>query len=192
MIEIQPVALDAAIAHQQAITNASHLLSCSDYLLQSLPEETQELPILADLTILLGKVGDEISAARVKFETKEKVPPVAPWRNQQEQEQPQVEGVSLLRNPSLKDSAAYQATCDHVDAALLKTATRKTDQAMDALRNALGLQAAMIEEIDHLADMAGIECKHQAQHLAPAIDALIYEALNTLCGCPTYREPAAA
>ena len=67
MIEIQPVTLDAAFAHQQAITNASHLLSCTDYLLQSLPEETQELPILADLTVLLTKVGDEINAARVKF-----------------------------------------------------------------------------------------------------------------------------
>ena len=69
MIVIQPVSIEAAIAHQQAIQNATHLLSCSDYLLQSLPEETQELPILADLSVLLAKVGDEIQAARMKFET---------------------------------------------------------------------------------------------------------------------------
>ena len=69
MIVIQPVTIEAAIAHQQAIQNATHLLSCSDYLLQSLPDETQELPILDDLTVLLGKVREEIGAARMKFET---------------------------------------------------------------------------------------------------------------------------
>lgn len=69
MIVIQPVSIEAAIAHQQAIQNATHLLSCSDYLLQSLPDETQELPILADLTVLLNKVREEIGAARMKFET---------------------------------------------------------------------------------------------------------------------------
>lgn len=69
MIVINPVSIEAAIAHQQAIQNATHLLSCSDYLLQSLPDETQELPILADLTVLLGKVREEIGAARMKFET---------------------------------------------------------------------------------------------------------------------------
>ena len=69
MIVITPVSIEAAIAHQQAIQNATHLLSCSDYLLQSLPDETQELPILDDLTVLLGKVREEIGAARMKFET---------------------------------------------------------------------------------------------------------------------------
>ena len=88
---IQPVAVEAAIAHSTAITNATHLLSCADFLLQALPEETQELPILADLTVLLGKVGDEISAARVKFEKVEKAaprpftPPQVAQREQQAQ-----------------------------------------------------------------------------------------------------------
>ena len=87
MIEIQPVALDAALAHNNAIQNATHLLSCSDYLIEALPEEVQELSVMADLSVLLAKVGDEISAARVKFQPVEKPAPVAPWRNQQEQEQ---------------------------------------------------------------------------------------------------------
>ena len=77
MIEIQPVAIEAALAHQQAISNATHLLSCADYLLQALPEEVQDFPVLADLSVLLGKVGDEISAARIKFE-KEAAPRPCP------------------------------------------------------------------------------------------------------------------
>ena len=91
MIHDSPVAVEAAIAHSTAITNATHLLSCADFLLQALPEETQELPILADLTVLLGKVGDEISAARVKFEKVEKAaprpftPPQVAQREQQAQ-----------------------------------------------------------------------------------------------------------
>ena len=77
MIEIQPVSFDAAIAHQRAVTNATHLLSCADYLIQALPEDVQELPVMADLTVLLEKVGSEIEAARVKFESAEKPAPVA-------------------------------------------------------------------------------------------------------------------
>ena len=71
MIEIQPVSVETALAHQTAVTNATHLLSCADYLMQALPEDVQELPVMADLTVLLEKVGSEISAARVKFESAE-------------------------------------------------------------------------------------------------------------------------
>jgi hypothetical protein len=120
MIEIQPVAIEAAIAHQQAITNASHLLSCADYLLERFPEDVQEMPIAADLTILLSKVADEVQAARVKFETKEKVPPVAPWRKQQEQENPQTAPFATyeeIHGLPQKDDA-YQAVIDRIDAAL--------------------------------------------------------------------------
>ena len=73
MIEIQPVSFDAAIAHQRAITNATHLLSCADYLIQALPEDVQELPAMDDLTVLLEKVGIEIEAARVKLESAEEL-----------------------------------------------------------------------------------------------------------------------
>ena len=88
MLQIQPVSLDAAIAHQRAVTNATHLLSCADYLIQALPEDVQELPVMADLTVLLEKVGSEISAARVKFESADRPQQEAPWRKTQEQ-QPQ-------------------------------------------------------------------------------------------------------
>ena len=91
MLQIRPVSFDAAIAHQRAITNATHLLSCADYLIQALPEDVQELPVMADLTVLLGKVGSEIEAARVKFEREapqqDSAPLVAPWRNQPQAEQ---------------------------------------------------------------------------------------------------------
>ncbi len=90
---LQPVAIEAAIRHQTAIRNASHLLSCTDYLLQALPEDFQELPVMGDLTVLLEKVAEEIKAARVRFQPVEITPqqdeeaarpaPVAaPWRNQ--------------------------------------------------------------------------------------------------------------
>ena len=88
MIEIQPVTVESAIRHQQAVTNATHLLSCADYLIQALPEDVQELPVMADLTVLLEKVGSEISAARVKFESADRPQQEAPWRKTQEQ-QPQ-------------------------------------------------------------------------------------------------------
>ena len=42
-----------------------------------MPEDVQELPVMADLTVLLKKVGSEIEAARVKFESTEKPAPVA-------------------------------------------------------------------------------------------------------------------
>ena len=74
---LKSVSVEAALAHQAAVTNATHLLSCADYLMQALPEDVQDLPVMADLTVLLGKVGSEISAARVKFESTEKPAPVA-------------------------------------------------------------------------------------------------------------------
>lgn len=229
MIEIQPVAIEAAIAHQQAITNASHLLSCSDYLIEALPEEVQELSVMADLSVLLAKVGDEISAARVKFETKEKPAPVAPWRDQQEQEQPQEE--AKAPRPKVAPSFQYaplapplsaetmrkhreeldreqreeldreqQAriyTANLVDQALQKELEKEANQApLDevgsakrALNIAYGLGLTLQEEIDHLAMMAGIDCHHHAQHLAPAIHAMIIEAL---CQLSEVGEPATA
>lgn len=87
---LQPVAIEAAIRHQQAIGSAGHLLSCADYLLQALPEAVEDLPVIGDLSVLLTKVGEEIQAARVRFQPVEITPQqdaeeeaaarVAPWR----------------------------------------------------------------------------------------------------------------
>lgn len=89
---LKSVTVETALAHQKAITNATHLLGCTDYLLQALPEDFQALPVMGDLTVLLGKVGDEIEAARVRFEPiepqpQDSAPKVAPWRNQPQAEQ---------------------------------------------------------------------------------------------------------
>ena len=84
MIEIS---VESAIRHQQAVTNASHLLSCTDYLIQALPEDVQDMPVMVDLTVLLEKVGSEISAARVRFESADRPQKEAPWRKQQQEEE---------------------------------------------------------------------------------------------------------
>ena len=93
MIQIQTVSAEAALAHSAAIHNAAHLLSCTDYLLQALPEEVLDLPVLADLSVLLGKIDAEIIAARVKFEKVEKAAPrtVAPPQVAQQEQQAQVD-----------------------------------------------------------------------------------------------------
>ena len=172
MIEIQPVALDAAIAHQQAITNASHLLSCADYLLERLPEETQELPILADLSVLLSKVGDEIQAARMKFETKEKAAPVAPWRNQQEQEQPQKEAAPRPKCAPWRDG---------MDAEMRKHAAKQEagKQALSELRSALMQQTIMIRQLADNAGIEDIDTEHEATKLAKDI----YFAMDRAWDC---------
>ena len=175
MIEIQPVALDAAIAHQQAITNASHLLSCADYLLERFPEDVQEMPIAADLSVLLNKVGDEIQAARVKFETKEKQQPVAPWRNQQEQEQPQIDPIRAAA------AEIQQKNLRQLDDEIRERAAKQDagKQALSELRSALMQQTIMISRLANNAGIEDINTEHEATKLAKEI----YFAMDRAWDC---------
>ena len=183
MIEIQPVELDAVLAHNNAIQNATHLLSCSDYLIEALPEEVQELPILADLTVLLGKVGDEISAARVKFEKVEKA---APWRNQ-EQEQPQEEESEARPTGKLfslaellaphKQRMQQKNLSDEMHERAAKQDAGK--QALNELRSALMQQTIMISQLANNAGIEDINTEHEATKLAKEI----YFAMDRAWDC---------
>ena len=160
MIEIQPVAVEAAIAHSAAIHNAAHLLSCTDYLLQALPEEVQDLPVLADLSVLLGKIDAEIIAARVKWETvtlQDSAARVAPWRNFERLD-------TEIRERAVKQDAGKQAS----------------NEALNELRDALILQTILIRQ---LADNAGIEdinTEHEATRPAKDLYATIDRAFELL------------
>ena len=84
MIEIQTPSIESAVAHQQAIQNAQHLLHCAHHLTDNMPED---MMIVGDLSVLLSKIEEEVIAAKVRFQPVEKQqaeaprPVVAPWRD---------------------------------------------------------------------------------------------------------------
>jgi len=75
MIEIQPVTFDEANAHDSAIQRAIHLLHCAAHTIDAMPDAPM---IAADLAVLLWKIEDEVSAARVLWRATETPFGVAP------------------------------------------------------------------------------------------------------------------